>query len=69
MFKSSLKIVLRNLPFEPLALCKSSFAVTLLLHADWMMLKIASNQGGANTLAHEIPAADASRFVRKLFGG
>ena len=27
---------------------ESSSAVTLLLHADWMMLKNASNQGGAN---------------------
>ena len=29
---------------------ESSSAVTLLLHADWMMLKNASNQGGANSV-------------------
>ena len=29
---------------------ESSSAVTLLLHADWMMLKNASNQGGANSM-------------------
>ena len=29
---------------------ESSSAVTLLLHADWMMLKNSSNQGGANSL-------------------
>ena len=27
-----------------------SSAVTLLLHADWMMLKNSSNQGGANNV-------------------
>ena len=50
MFKCFLKIVLRNLPFERLALSESSSAVTLLLHADWMMLNNASNQGGANSV-------------------
>ena len=29
---------------------QSSSAVTLLLHADWMMLKNSSNQGGANSV-------------------
>ena len=29
---------------------ESSSAVTLLLHADWVMLKNASNQGGANSV-------------------
>ena len=29
---------------------ESSSAVTLLLHAEWMMLKNASNQGGANSM-------------------
>ena len=29
---------------------ESSSAVTLLLHADWMMLKNSSNQGGANSV-------------------
>ena len=29
---------------------ESSFAVMLLLHADWMMLKNSSNQGGANNV-------------------
>ena len=29
---------------------ESSSAITLLLHADWMMLKNASNQGGANSV-------------------
>ena len=29
---------------------ESSSAVTLLLHTDWMMLKNASNQGGANSV-------------------
>ena len=29
---------------------ESSSAVTLLLHADWIMLKNASNQGGANSV-------------------
>ena len=29
---------------------ESSFAVMLLLHADWMMLKNSSNQGGANSV-------------------
>ena len=29
---------------------ESSSAVTLLLHADWMMLKNSSNQGGANNV-------------------
>ena len=52
--------------------------VTLLLHADWMMLMNASSQDEANRvtiacLAHEILTADASRFEsclsRKLFGG
>ena len=51
--------------------------VTLLLHADWMMLTNASNQGEANTvtiapLAHEVPAADPGRFEscisREIFG-
>ena len=49
---------------------ESSSAVTLLLHADWMMLKNASNQGGANSVtvapflsfSHEIPSVDAGRF-------
>ena len=62
MFKCSLKIVLRNLAFERLALSESSSAVTLLPHADWMMLKNASNQGGANSLTVAPPAADAGRF-------
>ena len=55
---------------------ESPSAVTLLLHADWMMLKT----GGANSVtvapqyfAHEIQAADAGRFEscisRKVFGG
>ena len=62
MFKSSLKIVLRKPPFELLALSESSSAVMLLLHAGWMMLKNASNQGGANSLTVASPAADAGRF-------
>ena len=54
---------------------ESSSAVTLLLNADWMVLKNVSNQGGAKSVpvAHEIPAADAGRLesyiCRKLFGG
>ena len=50
-------------------------AVTLLLHADWVMLKNASNQGEQTAwlLLHEISAAAAGRFEscssRKLFGG
>ena len=35
-----------NLGFERLAFV----AVTLLLHADWMMVKNASNQHGANSV-------------------
>ena len=53
MFKKcSVKIVLRAV----LALCskdllsESSSAVTLLLHADWMIVKKVSNQGGANSV-------------------
>ena len=42
------KIVLRLLQIERHP--ESSSAVTLLLHADWMMLKNASNQGGANSV-------------------
>ena len=42
------KIVLRLLQIERHP--ESSSAVTLLLHADWMMLKNASNQGGANSM-------------------
>ena len=34
--------------FERLALIPS--AVTLLLHADWMIVKNVSNQGGANSV-------------------
>ena len=57
---------------------ESSSAVTLLLHADWMMLKNASNQRGANSVTvalstRKILAADAGRFEicisGKLFGG
>ena len=48
----------------------SSSAVTLLLHADWMMTKDASNQLGANFVAPS--AADAGCLERcisrKLFG-
>ena len=33
-----------------LRVTESSFAVKLLLHADWMMLKNASNQGGGNSV-------------------
>ena len=54
--KAPWKSLYVNLPFERLALSESSSAVTLLLHADWMMLKNASHQ------AHEIPAADAGRI-------
>ena len=49
VFKCSLKII--NLPFERLfvtfwkLICSHAH---LLLHADWMMLKNSSNQGGAN---------------------
>ena len=45
-----------NLPFERLAFLIpfvtfwKLIRVTLLLHADWMMLKNASNQGGANSV-------------------
>ena len=42
------KIILRLLQIERHP--ESSSAVTLLLHADWMMLKNASNQGGANSV-------------------
>ena len=42
------KIVLRLLQIERHP--ESSSAVTLLLQADWMMLKNASNQGGANSV-------------------
>ena len=43
MFKCSLKIVLRSVS-------ESSSTVILLLHADWMIVKNASNQGGANSV-------------------
>ena len=57
---------------------KAQSTVRLFLHADWMMLTNASNQGEVNSmtiapLAHAIPAADAGRFEscisQKLFGG
>ena len=54
---------------------ESSATVTLLLDADWMMVKNVSNQRGRNsmTVAHEIPAANARRLEScisgKLFGG
>ena len=47
------RFVYVNLPFERLYCLwhsESSSAVTLLLHADWVMLKNASNQGGANSV-------------------
>ena len=44
-----------NLPFERLALSESSSTVNLLLHADWMMLKNASNQGEANERGAALP--------------
>ena len=63
MFKCSLKIVLHYLTYQTtfLRLSERSSAVTLLLHAGWMMLRNASDQGEANSvtiapLAHEIPA-------------
>ena len=54
---------------------ESSTTVTLLLHADWMIVKNASNQDGANSVTaapcHKIPAEDAGRFEncisQKLF--
>ena len=50
-FKCSLKIVLSNLPFKRLFVTFWRLtAVTLLLHADWTMLKNSSNQGGANSV-------------------
>ena len=61
----------------PLDLClwpsESSSGVTLLLHADWMMLKNASNQGGVNSVI-VAPLLTKSRprmlvASRKLFGG
>ena len=39
-----------DLPFVTLWHSESSSAVTLLLHTDWMMLKDASNQRGANSV-------------------
>ena len=51
VFKCSLKIVLHNLPFKWLFVTFWRFTVvTLLLHADWMMLKNSSNQGRANSV-------------------
>ena len=44
------KLFYVNLPFERLLLhSESSSSVTLLLHADWMMLENSPNQGGANS--------------------
>ena len=62
MFECTLKVIyVKNSAFERLAFCgilESSFAVALLLYTDWMMVKIASNQRGGNsvTVAHKIPA-------------
>ena len=47
------RFVYVNLPFERLYCLwhsESSSAVTLLLHADWMIAKSVSNQGGANSV-------------------
>ena len=49
-FKCSLKIVLLYKLADFLRHSESSSAVTPLLHADWMMLKNSSNQGGANSV-------------------
>ena len=60
------KIVLRLLQIE--RNLESSSAVTLVLHTDWMMLKNASNQGGANSVT-VLSARNPSRgcwSLRKL---
>ena len=57
MFKLILlenRLTLLNSPFDRLfnTVCDifNAHPVTLLLHADWVMLKNASNQGGANSV-------------------
>ena len=70
MFKCSLKIASGELKFHPFIHwhSESSSAVTLLLHADWMMLKNASNQGGANSvISTRKSAVDAGRFGKAAF--
>ena len=47
MFECSLKVLLS---VRTTCVCDISSAVTLLLHADWIMIKNASNQRGANSV-------------------